>query len=466
MLFSSMTFLWVFLPLCLIGYYLLNQRYRNIFLLIASLIFYAWGEPKYIIVMLLSIVINYVLGIAVSFYCKYKKIILFVGILINLAFLCYFKYWNFLGENINQILGGHLTAKTVTLPIGISFYTFQSLSYVIDVYRKGVSAQKNILNLGLYVSFFPQLIAGPIVRYCDIEKQIKERKVAFSDFAYGIKRFVVGLSKKVIISNIMAGVADSIFSLNYSDLNTWSAWLGLICYTFQIYYDFSGYSDMAIGLGRMFGFRFSENFNYPYLSKSVKEFWRRWHISLTTWFREYLYIPLGGNRNGKTKTYINQLIVFFATGLWHGASWNFVIWGLYHGLFMTVEKMGFENVLDKNPKKLLNHIYTIMIVMIGWVFFRTNTIKHAFSYLSTLFIYQNGYNTDIKMFLNPEVLLVLSVAIIFSGIIQTKVIFFKNLKIEHSSITIKEIILIILLLLLSITYLANNVYNPFIYFRF
>ena len=340
MVFSSMIFLWLFLPLVLFFYFISNNKLKNIILLIFSLIFYAWGESKYILLMLLSIFINYLFGILIDKFRKHDKLFLVLAVITNLGLLGYFKYFNFFVNVVNKINGETLVGfRDIVLPIGISFYTFQILSYVIDLYRKEIKVQKNILNLALYVSFFPQLIAGPIVKYKDVDNEINNRKVDLKLFASGVRRFVYGLGKKVLLSNTLALVVDTIYSYNVSQLNTPLVWIAIIAYTFQIYFDFSGYSDMAIGLGRMFGFHFLENFNLPYISQSITEFWRRWHISLSTWFKEYLYIPLGGNRKGKIRTYLNLFIVFFATGLWHGASFNFIAWGLYYGVFLIIEKL-------------------------------------------------------------------------------------------------------------------------------
>lgn len=361
--------------------------------------------------------------------------------------------------------------RNIILPIGISFYTFQALSYVVDVYRSKnmggeLKAQHNILNLALYITFFPQLIAGPIVKYHDIEMQIYNRVHDIDKVAYGIKRFIYGISKKIIISNILAAVADQIFVLNPEQISNGVAWLGIICYSLQIYFDFSGYSDMAIGLGQMFGFKFMENFNYPYISQSIQEFWRRWHISLSTWFREYLYIPLGGNRKGPLRTYINLMIVFFATGLWHGSNWNFIIWGLFHGAFLVLERRYLGKYLESNKYKVLNHIYTLLIVMIGWVFFRAESMNHALSYLEQMFIPKAQQVYVIQEFLNIETVFVLIIGIILSGMIQQKYQFIKEWIWNQKIKSIVEIGVLSLLMFICITYLASGTYNPFIYFRF
>ncbi|MDO4889070.1 MAG: MBOAT family O-acyltransferase, partial [Candidatus Saccharibacteria bacterium] len=347
MLFNSMVFLWIFLPVLLVLYFLTKRFFpaaRNYVLLVFSLLFYAWGEPKYIILMLVSILVNYVFGILVDKAPKKgkkRKVLLVLDILFNVGLLGYFKYFNFFTDNVNKIFGeGTITMEDVMLPIGISFYTFQIMSYVIDLYRGEIKVQKNLPKLALYISFFPQLVAGPIVKYKDIDKALDSRKETLEGFSYGAKRFIYGLSKKVLIADVMASVADTVFNGGggVTGLTQPVAWLGAVCYALQIFFDFSGYSDMAIGLGSMFGFKFMENFNLPYISGSITEFWRRWHISLSTWFKEYVYIPLGGNRKGRKRTYLNLWIVFLLTGIWHGAAWNFVVWGLFHGLFIFIER--------------------------------------------------------------------------------------------------------------------------------
>lgn len=461
MIFASMTFLWVFLPILLIVYFLAKDKYRNIILLFFSLIFYSWGEPKYVILMIFSIFINYIFGLIIDKTSnKFKKLILFLSIISNLALLAYFKYFNFIIDNINKIfISSNLQTKEIALPIGISFYTFQVMSYIIDLYRGDIKLQKNPLKLALYISFFPQLIAGPIVKYHDIEEQINKRTISTEKFTQGIKKFVIGLSKKVLIANTVALMADTAFNADISALSLPLAWLGIICYTFQIYYDFSGYSDMAIGLGKMFGFEFMENFNLPYISTSITEFWRRWHISLSTWFKEYLYIPLGGNRKGKIRTYINLCIVFLTTGLWHGASWNFIFWGAFHGFFILIERIKLKELLDKNKFKLLNHIYTLAIVMFSWIFFRADNFTKALEYIKVMFSNKLTTNLELSSIINIKLFIVLAVAFIFSGIIQ---ILFK--KTEKRSLA--EPIIISGLMVLCIMTLVSNTYNPFIYFRF
>lgn len=466
MLFSSMVFLWAFLPICLIGYHLIQPKYRNVFLLIASLLFYAWGEPKFVFLMILSIVVNYVFAILIEDHPSNKKLYLVLGVAFNLLLLGYFKYFNFLIDNINHILHAQITVETVILPIGISFFTFQIMSYLIDVYRMPeIKAQRNILDLGLYIALFPQLIAGPIVKYKDIEKELSERNVSLNDFAYGAKRFIIGLGKKVILSNNLAVTVDLIFSQNISEMSSIVLWLGVIGYAFQIYYDFSGYSDMAIGLGRMFGFHFQENFNYPYISSSIKEFWRRWHISLSTWFKEYLYIPLGGNRGGVAKTYRNLLIVFFCTGLWHGASWNFVIWGLWHGFFSLLERTSFGVFLA--GRKVVNKIYVFLVVMIGWVFFRAETLPLALAYLKGMFIWNSVGTIPVGMLISNKFIVVLIIAVLLCGFLQTIIQKYKsNEENLVEQITWSDNMVLPFILIVCVICLVSGTYNPFIYFRF
>lgn len=393
MLFSSLTFLFGFLPILLILYFILKKRkYKNIVLLIFSLIFYAWGEPKYIFLMLLTILIVYIFGILIDKFDKenkkiLKKISLIICIILVLGSLIFFKYSNFLIENVNLAFKAKIKPLNIVMPIGISFYTFQILSYIIDLYNKKIKLQKNYFSLALYVSLFPQLIAGPIVRYETVEEEIDNRKETKEDVISGTKRFIIGLSKKVIIANQMALLADLIFNKHNGAYGTTIIWLGTFAYTLQIYFDFSGYSDMAIGLGKIFGFHFLENFDYPYISKSVTEFWRRWHISLSTWFRDYVYIPLGGNRVNKFKWIRNIILVWLLTGLWHGAAWNFIIWGIYYGLLLLFEKLFFDRILKKLPT-IINWLYTFIIVMIGWMIFRSNSLNELLLFIKTMFVYK------------------------------------------------------------------------------
>ncbi|MFQ7474955.1 MBOAT family O-acyltransferase [Anaerotignum sp.] len=383
MVFSSLTFLCIFLPVVLALYYLLpTLRIRNILLIAVSLLFYAYGEPVYVLLMIASIIINYIFGRLLGTENKKKRQwILAIAVVINIGLLVVFKYLDMMVQTVNQLSGSEIPLVGLALPIGISFFTFQALSYVIDVYRREVEPQKNLWNVMLYISFFPQLIAGPIVKYHDIQEQIDNRNTDVKEIAEGLRRFIIGLSKKVLISNTMAVTADALFAAGAGELNILSAWIAAIAYMLQIYFDFSGYSDMAIGLGHMFGFRFLENFRYPYISANIQEFWRRWHISLSTWFKEYLYIPLGGNRKGKARTCLNKMIVFFSTGLWHGANWTFVLWGLWHGVFLL-----FEQVCPvKKLPKVLAHIYALLVVCVGFVMFRADTFGQGMFMIGTMF---------------------------------------------------------------------------------
>lgn len=471
MLFSSLTFLFLFLPLLLVLYFVVPHKYmklRNIILLIFSLIFYAWGEPKYIFLMLLTVFISYIFGLLIN---KSKKrlnklIYLVISILLITSSLIYFKYTNFFIDNINNIFNFNINIKNIVLPIGISFYTFQILTYIIDLYRGKIKVQKNFFNLALYISFFPQLIAGPIVKYETIEEQLTKRKESLDKVIDGIERFIIGLGKKVIIANNMAIIADAVY--NSSTLNNLS-WvillLGVFAYTFQIYFDFSGYSDMAIGLGKIFGFEFLENFNYPYIAKNITDFWQRWHISLTTFFREYIYIPLGGNRVSKSRWILNMAIVWILTGFWHGAAWTFIIWGIYYLILLLLERTILKKVCDKCPR-ILGQFITFILVSIGWIIFRANDLSSLSVILSNIFTLHQGINLQVFLTTNSSVISALPyfvLAIIFSfNIKQICDQKFKNRRIYNF---IKKIIVLIILVI-SIAMLVSSLYNPFIYFRF
>ena len=461
MLFSSLTFLLAFLPMVLVLYYINNNRvYRNIVLLISSLIFYSWGEPRTIIIMIITIIVNYVMAIMIEEKEKYRKLLFIVTCIFNIGILFFFKYFNFF---VNDVLMLKNVTLNIILPIGISFYTFQILSYVIDVYKKEVVAQRSIINLGAYVTMFPQLIAGPIVRYQTIAKELTERKEHVDDIAEGLRRFIIGLGKKIIIANQMAIIADKVYlSIPLHDLNTMFAWIGTIAFALQIYYDFSGYSDMAIGLGKMFGFHFVENFNYPYIATSITDFWRRWHISLSSWFRDYVYIPLGGSRCSKARWMLNIMIVWSLTGLWHGASYNFILWGLYYGVLLMMEKLFFKKYLDK--LKGINYIITMLIVLVGWVFFNSSSVDQIIYMIRNLF----GFNGSFSLILlnNQGILYLLPymlIAIIGMGPWINQLF----IKIRNNTIgfTIYDIYLVVILVVCLI-FLINNSYNPFIYFRF
>ncbi len=470
MVFSSFVFLCFFLPVVLLLHSITtNTRVRNALLLLASVLFYTYGEPIYILLLFVAAGLNYAGGRILG--RKKKPLILAFVVLVNLGFLVVFKYAGFLAESINLFLpkAMELPIPALRLPIGISFYTFQALSYVVDVYRGNVRAQKSFPNLLLYIVFFPQLIAGPIVKYHDIEEQIEHRVVTAEGMKQGIFRFSCGLGKKILISNAMAYVADTVFALPNAQVGALSAWVGAIAYCIQIYFDFSGYSDMAIGLGQLFGFRFLENFNYPYISGSIQEFWRRWHISLSTWFKEYLYIPLGGNRKGKVRTMLNKYVVFFATGIWHGANWTFLVWGLYHGTFLVAEQFGIIPTKKRRFKPLW-HVYTLLVVLIGFVIFRADTLTQAGYMVKALFGFGAtggiGYATALPM-LSPYYLCLSLIA--FVGATPLPNLLWRRAAQSARGKNVTEVIAMVLsvgVLLLSYMALASNSYNPFIYFRF
>lgn len=469
MLFSSLVFIWYFLPAVFFLYVLIPWKSgKNGVLLAASLFFYAWGEPKYIILMMLSVLINYLFGLMLDRTDGkgIRQLLLALCLAVNLGLLGYFKYFNFLAELVNLLAGGaRIPLRQISLPIGISFYTFQALSYVIDVYRRDISVQKNPFYLALYISFFPQLIAGPIVKYHDIEAQIAERVSTLPMQAYGIKRFSYGLGKKVILANAFAQAADRILALPGKELGTAITWFGILVYTLQIYYDFSGYSDMAIGLGQMFGFDFMENFNYPYLSDSVSEFWRRWHISLSTWFKEYLYIPLGGNRKGMARTCINLFLVFMATGLWHGASITFVLWGMYYGVLLVAERLFLRKWLEKNPWKWVNHLYTMAAVVFGWMLFRAEHMSVAKDWLINMLTWREGLY-PILMYADFRLLFWMAAGILLCGPLQRLFPSLKERLYRKTQTDVWDVIIMAAVVLYSTVLLVSNTYNPFIYFRF
>lgn len=486
MVFSSNEFIFVFLPLVLAIYFLLRKNYRNFFLLAASLVFYAWGEGRYVLVMIMYMGINYLFGRLIEKRFNFsgltgKRSMLITALFFNLGFLLFFKYFNFIVDNLNVILSVfsiHFNAPKIHLPIGISFYTFQGISYLIDVYRGEIKSQKSFINFSMYKALFSQLIAGPIVRYADIEKQIRERIINTDKFYDGVKRFIAGLGKKVIIANSLAAVADQIFDAAPGTLTSSVAWLGVICYSFQIFFDFSAYSDMAIGLGKMFGFEFLENFNYPYISQSVKDFWRRWHISLSTFFRDYVYIPLGGNRCSKGRIYTNLLIVFFLTGFWHGASWNFIIWGLWHGIFLLFERTKAGKFIDRMFRPL-RHVYLLLVVLTGWVLFRADNLTDAVLYLENMFAVKQG-NPDeffIAYYMNIEVIAALVLGVIFSmpaaPFLKSRIHSALSGLISRASVhaysftaELLSAISLSAVFFYSLMCIAGGAYNPFIYFRF
>ncbi|WP_346870712.1 MBOAT family O-acyltransferase [Clostridium sp. UBA5119] len=468
MVFSSLIFLFMFLPITLIIYYICPRKFKNLVILIMSLIFYAWGEPIYIFLMLGSILIDYIGGLMIESNKEdsEKRTAIFITVIVlNLSFLFFFKYYGFLIDNINGIFGVNLQIRNLPLPLGISFYTFQLISYVADVYMGKVVAQRNIINFGSYITMFPQLVAGPIVQYNDIEDQLNNRSESIDKFGEGVERFIGGMGKKVLIANNIGMIWTSIKGLPIEELSILTAWIGIIAFTLQIYFDFSGYSDMAIGLGKMFGFEFLENFNHPYMSKSISEFWRRWHISLGSWFRDYIYIPLGGNRRGKAVQFRNLLIVWFATGLWHGASWNFVIWGLYFGVFIFLEKLFLGKILNKVPNAIA-HIYTVVLVIISWVFFDTSKVKDALNYIKIMFgMGKNIFMDNMAKYTLKTNLILIVIAIICSTpLIKNLIAYIKN-KYKLKGVYI-VIAINMLVLILSIVYLVSESYNPFLYFRF
>ncbi|MBQ0000304.1 MAG: MBOAT family protein [Clostridiales bacterium] len=471
MVFSSMFFLFIYLPVFLLLYYLAPKVLKNGILLFFSLIFYAWGEPVYVVLMILSILINYLGGLEIEDLLLHKRrkearAICIEVVVLNLLILGFYKYYGFLIDNINALLHIHLKHHELALPIGISFYTFQTLSYVLDVYKKKVRAQKNVISFGAYVSMFPQLIAGPIVRYSDVEKQLKERTISFNKFGEGAVWFIQGLGKKVLIANNIGKTFEAIQMLGPSKTSVLSAWIGCFAYTMQIYYDFGGYSDMAIGLGKMLGFNFEKNFNYPYIADSVTDFWRRWHISLGSWFREYVYIPLGGNRVSVGKHIRNLLVVWLLTGLWHGASWNFIAWGVYYGILLIFEKYVLLKVWDVVPG-FVKHIYTMFWVMIGWMLFAASSLGSAFTYIGTMFGAGGAGFVDATAMYELRSILVLGIIAILVSVPYcyrrfSKLLFLKNTdKGKYVFISFYVVVLI-----LSIAYLVNATYNPFLYFRF
>lgn len=468
MLFSSVVFILYFLPITLVLYYLtsFSKKLQNIILLVLSLIFYAWGQSSYVLIMVFSIVFNYILGLLIE---KYKtKFFLIFGCICNLGILFVFKYLGFVIRNINSIQSFKIPIPNLSLPVGISFFTFKAVSYLVDVYKKKSKASKNPIYVGLYISFFPELLAGPISKYNNIVEQIKSRKTTWQKFSVGSCRFITGLSKKVLISNSMAVIVDRIISLN-SNLNVPAtlAWLGSIAYTLQIYFDFSGYSDMAIGLGLMLGFKFEENFNYPYISKSISEFWRRWHITLSTWFKDYVYFPLGGSRvENKDKLIRNLLVVWVLTGVWHGAEWTFVIWGFLNFVFIALEKLLSFDKLDIRP--IYKHLYALFIINLGWVIFRAKDLEAAGKYIACMFgLKSNGFWSPYTFMFIKENLVFLIAGIILSTPIARRANTYIVYKAKHTALL--EFLYpaaILGLFLISLSYIVKGSYNPFIYFKF
>ena len=462
MVFTSINFLYYFLPTVLILYFITPKKYKNLLLLISSLLFYLYGEPKYIILMIIEIVLAYFEAKLIEKH-KSKEIFIF-SIFIHILLLCIFKYTNFLITNINSIFNTNLTLLNIVLPIGISFYTFQIISYLIDIYRGKVKAQKNFISLATYISLFPQLIAGPIVRYQTINKELENRKQTFEDFSSGITRFVMGLSKKVLIANLL-GELCNIFILS-NEKTVLFYWIYGISYSLQIYFDFSAYSDMAIGLGRMFGFHFMENFNYPYISKSITEFWRRWHISLSSWFKDYVYIPLGGSREGKTKLIRNVLVVWLLTGLWHGSEWTFIVWGLFIGILLIIEKLLLNKYIEKLPN-ILKRLYTLFIIMISFIIFSSENINMAISNIIGLFNFNNPFVNDFTIHYLKDYGLLLIISMFLSTPILKNIINkLKENRTYNKILNILEIIAVLTLIIIVTSYLIDSSYNPFLYFRF
>lgn len=464
MVFSSLVFMFAYLPITLLAYYLVPRQGRNIFLFIVNLIFYGWGEPKLVLLMVFNIFFNYIGGWLVDKYradAKKKKLFLILTCVLDIAILAVFKYTGMITETLNMLPFLNIPELQISLPIGISFYTFQTMSYVIDVYRDDAPVSKNFINFGTYVALFPQLIAGPIVRYRDIAEQLVNRRETLEMFTRGVKLFMVGLAKKVIIANTMGTLTTNIFATT-DENGVVGTWVGMIAYTFQIYFDFSGYSDMACGLGNMMGFEFLKNFNYPYIAKSITDFWRRWHISLSTWFKEYVYIPLGGNRKGVKRQILNLLIVWGLTGLWHGAAYNFVLWGLYYGLLLILEKFVLKKFLDRLPS-FVQHIYTLFIIIIGWGLFYFTDVGQLGEFMVDLFNFGNGICGDQAFNLIMSNLPMLIIAAVASTPLATTL----YTRFEHTRFMwIPETLYCMGVLAVSTASLVNQSYNPFLYFRF
>ncbi len=470
MIFSSVFFIFVFLPVALVLYYVVPHQFKNVVLLFLSLVFYAWGEPIYVFLMLFSIVFNYFSGLQIADFKAQEdayraRFSFWFTVIINIAILGFFKYYGFLLSNLNAILPFDIPYHELALPIGISFYTFQILSYIIDVYMDRVPVQKNFISFGTYVTMFPQLIAGPIVRYKDIEAQLVSRKCTFQKFSEGMTWFLIGLGKKALLANRIGTAYDAIAATAADERSVLTAWIGCLAFTMQIYFDFSGYSDMAIGLGKMLGFDFLQNFDHPYTSKSITEFWRRWHISLGTWFREYIYIPLGGNRVSIPKHIRNILIVWLLTGFWHGASWNFIVWGLYYGILLILEKYVLGPLLEKLPV-ILQHIYSILLIMLGWVWFFSDTLSEAVTYIGTMFgIGAHGFIDSASLFYLRSYLPIFLICILCCGSWLMRW-FTRFTQSSGNWRRVVGVAVYIAILILSVASIINDTYNPFLYFRF
>ncbi len=478
MLFNSLFFIFIFFPLFLALYFLVPAKLKNLMLLIASLAFYSFGEGLYTLILIASIFIDYYAAHIV--YKGHRTLGLSLSMVFNLGLLLLFKYFNFTLENLNLLLEAFSLSDwkiqsglPLLLPLGISFFTFQTMSYTLDVYFKKIKPSENLLDFAAYVTMFPQLIAGPIVRYAEVEKYLIKKDISLKNFSDGIERFVIGLAKKVLIANTLAKVVDSIFDTPVMELSTGWCWIGILLYSLQIFYDFSGYTDMAIGMGKMLGFKFPENFNFPYIAKSVREFWRRWHMTLSRWFKDYLYIPLGGSQRSTRRTYINLFIVFVITGLWHGASWNFLIWGLIHGFFIILERLGLQKLLDKLHFSI-SHIYTLMVVVISWIFFRSSDFDYSISYFKQLFIFSSGDASRLSFLhfyhWNAENIIMFIIGVIAAVPFLKFISGFKGVKILSSNYTntiyLLKTLFIITLFILCCAHVSTDEYNPFIYFRF
>lgn len=455
MIFSSLLFLFRFIPVFFLIYYIVPNKFKNFVLFAGSIIFYAWGEPSFLILIFISIIVNYIAGILISrTEGKVRTVVFVLSIIYNLAALGFFKYSGFFVDNINSILGADISFEAPGLPLGISFYTFQIMSYVIDLYKGRISVEKSPLILGTYLCMFPQLIAGPIVVYSDVSERLQNRTITLDEIEDGVKTFILGMASKVLIANNVGMLWDDLKLIGYENINAGLAWLGVVAFTLQIYFDFNGYSLMAIGLGKMLGFEFPRNFNFPYISKSITEFWRRWHITLSTWFREYVYIPLGGNRKGQARTFINLFIVWFLTGFWHGAGWNFILWGLFFFVILVIEKNGLNKLLEKNA--VIAHIYSILLIGLSWMIFAITDIKELGIYFTKLVDFsRNGM--ALYYVRNYAVVLILGC------ILSTPL--FKNFY-ENNKKKAPVIALLTVLFVLSVAYLTDATYNPFLYFRF
>ena len=472
MLFSSTVFIFIFLPLLLIAYVVVRKSFKQYILVLFSLLFYAWGEPRHLAVMLMVCFVSYIFSIMITYFHSsiYGKICLMGAVCFDLVVLGYYKYADFFIENINLMFTKQFTEINEIMPIGISFFTFQAISYVIDVYRGEAKVQTSLIRLILYISFFPQLIAGPIIKYHDIEQYLYNNESKFDDLLYGIKRFIVGLGKKILIANPLGVIADNIFNIGYQNADMGIAWLGAVTYSLQLFFDFSGYSDMAIGLGRMFGFHFLENFNYPYISKSITEFWRRWHISLGAWFKEYVYIPLGGNRKGRKWTYLNLFVVFFITGMWHGASWTFVLWGVWHGSLIIIERI--TGIYNKDIYNAFKHIYTMLAVIVGWTMFRADNVDEGLGFIGLMFgVIETDYVPfGIWYYLTTYNVLVIVISLLLSmpALDKGNEFFIGMNYITHRNKfkLIANDVFLLAVFIMCISSLASSTYNPFIYFRF